>query len=167
MVYFRKRAEKKSASAEAFGSPSRPAMLAESGNDSFPEAQNSGSTPRSVVPMQPNKVPSPPQDSASLSTGDLLVINSPDQFSVRLSNFEDGQIRGIQLRIGDYRLASIQRDRVVLSSACSFDGRCGAFRESCLSAQVFALPQAIRPGFRSNPILLVWKAPQWPGLVTG
>lgn len=155
MVYLRTRTGKRSALREAFVSQqSRRAEIR------WPESPI-------VTADQPRKTQNPSERSASSFNGDSLVIDSPEQFSVRLSKFDNGAIRGIELRIENYRLTSIQRDRVVISDVRSFDIRHGAFREACVTGQVFAHTEVIRPSCSSNPTVLVWKAPQWPNLVTG
>jgi hypothetical protein len=117
--------------------------------------------------VQTSEIANPLEQSPSSFADTALVIESHDQFSLRLSQFEDGLIRGVQMHIENHRLASIQPNRIVLSSACSFDGQRRAFREACLTDQIFSRPEAIRPSCSSIPIRLVWKAPQSAELVTG
>lgn len=96
-----------------------------------------------------------------------LVIDSPEEFSLRIAKIDSGQIRGIELRVENHRLTSIHQIRLIISAASSFDRRHGAFREACLGGQIFARPNVIRPSMSGNPILLVWKAAHSPFLVSG
>lgn len=113
-------------------------------------------------PEIPSKEPpvSPLDDS-------LLVIDSPDEFSLRIAKVDSSGIRGIEFQVENYRLTSIHQIRLIISSASSFDGRHGAFREASLTGQTFARPDVIRPSTSGNPILLVWKAAHSPFLVSG
>lgn len=98
--------------------------------------------------------------------GDSLIVNTPDDMSLRFSTFDSTQIRGVQLEIENYRLTSIRQIRVIIASASSFDRRYADYREPILTGQVFERPNVIRPSFRGNPIVLIQKAPEWPSLIT-
>jgi len=103
----------------------------------------------------------------SLLEDGLLVVDSPDEFSLRIAKFDSGGVRGIELRVENRGLTSIRQDRLIISSASSFDVRHGAFREPFLTGQVFARQDVIRPSTSGKSIPLVWKAVHSPFLVSG
>lgn len=163
VLYLRERAEKKSASTvisagETESAPVGSLAAMQKFTTSQASAPPVGQAPKNVAVSEAP---------ASSIEGDSLVINSPDQFSVRISRVESADIRGIQLQIENYRLTSIHQIRVILSSASSFDSRHEAFREPSLTGRTFSRPNMIRPSCSGVPILIVWKAPQGAGLVTG
>jgi hypothetical protein len=107
------------------------------------------------------------EPTAQPSEANSFAIDSPDKFSLRFNKVDSSGIRGIELQVENNRLTSIHQIRVTLASVCSFDSEYGAFREACLTGRIFNRPNRIGPRSSGNPILLVWKAPQWLGLVTG
>lgn len=159
VLYVRERAEKSSASDVVSGLTRRPSIETEC-NDVDDSATSKLDNSRPIVPPAIQAL-------APAFDGDSLVVSSPDQFSLRVSKVDSGTVRGIELFIENHRLTSIHQIRVILSSACSFDGRQRAFRESIVTGQTFTRPNLIRPSCSGQPILLVWKAPQGAGLVTG
>jgi len=98
---------------------------------------------------------------------EALVVASPEHILLRISNVDNGGIRGIQLQVENHRLTSIHNVRVILTSAAGFDSRYGDFREASLTGQTFAGPDVVRPSCSGKPIPLLWKSPQFPHLVTG
>jgi hypothetical protein len=168
LLYLRQMAKKKSGPAVST-SGQRPTNATKRGIIEYPATiQESAEPPLPILSIgQSSATPNPTEQPASSFDGDSLVIKSPDQFSLRISKVESGTIRGIQLQIENDRLTSIHKIRIILSSACSFDSQRGAFREASLSGQTFTRPDVIRPSCSGQPMLLVWKAAQWAGLVTG
>jgi hypothetical protein len=82
-----------------------------------------------------------------------VVIPSSDNFSIRIQRVADG----LQLTVENHRLTSIHQIRLIISTACSFDARHGAFRESIINAVTLNFPNHIRPSGVGSPIRFLWK----------
>jgi hypothetical protein len=107
------------------------------------------------------------EEPAVLTAGDSLVIDSTDKFSLRITKFDSGGARGVQIQIENDRLELIHQTRVILSSATSWDSGHEAYRESTLAARTFNRPDVIGSRGTGKAIPLVWKAADSAGLVTG
>jgi membrane protein implicated in regulation of membrane protease activity len=100
-------------------------------------------------------------------TGGAILIDSPDDLSVRIQPYSLPNERGVRLTIDNNRLDSIHQIRVIISAACSFDARHDAFRETSINAVVLNRPNLIRPSSSGEPVPLIRKEPAYAHLVVG
>jgi hypothetical protein len=118
-------------------------------------------------PPETYHAPVTPHSSISAATSGQLEFDSADLIKVRFTTFESADRRRVQLQLENYRLTAVHNVRVTIMSASGFDSRHQAYREPTVSGQTFDRPGAIRASGSGQPIPLIWKAPQWEGIVTG
>lgn len=113
-----------------------------------------------------------PASSARSSTNakivDELIINAPDDLTVRIRYYEFQKTKGLTLVVDNNRLNPIHQIRVIIADAQSFDFPHNTYRQgSNFSAAVVTAPNVVQPSCSSDPILFIRKETSNKSLLAG
>ncbi len=103
--------------------------------------------------------PLPSSDDSNVADSKELTLVSPDDFAMRIRQFQSLDAKSINLIVDNNRLGPIHKIRVIVSEARSFDTRHNAFRTAVgFGAAVMTQQDIIQPSCSGRPVPLVRKA---------